>query len=205
MSKKTASLIAFIMMIVFLVMSFIPCVFVEVFMKQFSMVAYKESYRITENMLYVIGLADANSSDIFSIITLVLVAIGIVALVFQFAGRSKKIIKILSFSPCVAVISFVIMTLLFCVFNKTHELGDAYYSTYEPGWGFYILAALLLCSAVLSFLIATEKLKNTPKSSTAKLTVTSNADELKKYKELLEAGVITQEEFDAKKKQLLGL
>ena len=33
----------------------------------------------------------------------------------------------------------------------------------------------------------------------------SNADELKKYKELLGAGVITQEEFDAKKKQLLGL
>lgn len=33
----------------------------------------------------------------------------------------------------------------------------------------------------------------------------SNADELKKYKELLDAGVITQEEFDAKKKQLLGI
>ena len=30
-------------------------------------------------------------------------------------------------------------------------------------------------------------------------------DELKKYKELLDSGIITQEEFDAKKKQLLGL
>lgn len=34
---------------------------------------------------------------------------------------------------------------------------------------------------------------------------TSSADELKKFKELLDMGVITQEEFDAKKKQLLGL
>ena len=34
---------------------------------------------------------------------------------------------------------------------------------------------------------------------------TSNADELKKYKDLLDQGIITQEEFDAKKKQLLGL
>ena len=34
---------------------------------------------------------------------------------------------------------------------------------------------------------------------------TSSADELKKFKELLDDGVITQEEFDAKKKQLLGL
>lgn len=33
----------------------------------------------------------------------------------------------------------------------------------------------------------------------------SNADELKKYKELLDMGAITQEEYDAKKKQLLDL
>lgn len=33
----------------------------------------------------------------------------------------------------------------------------------------------------------------------------SAADELKKFKELLDMGVINQEEFDAKKKQLLGL
>lgn len=33
----------------------------------------------------------------------------------------------------------------------------------------------------------------------------SSADELMKYKELLDNGIISQEEFDAKKKQLLGL
>lgn len=33
----------------------------------------------------------------------------------------------------------------------------------------------------------------------------SPAEELKKFKELLDAGIITQAEFDAKKKQLLGL
>ena len=33
----------------------------------------------------------------------------------------------------------------------------------------------------------------------------SGADEIKKYKELLDMGIVTQEEFDAKKKQLLGL
>ena len=34
---------------------------------------------------------------------------------------------------------------------------------------------------------------------------TSAADEIKKYKELMDAGIISPEEFDAKKKQLLGL
>lgn len=33
----------------------------------------------------------------------------------------------------------------------------------------------------------------------------SSADEIKKFKELLDSGVITQEEFDTKKKQLLGI
>ncbi len=35
--------------------------------------------------------------------------------------------------------------------------------------------------------------------------IVSAADELKKFKELLDIGAITQEEFDAKKKELLGL
>ena len=34
---------------------------------------------------------------------------------------------------------------------------------------------------------------------------TSAADEIKKFKELLDIGAITQDEFDAKKKQILGL
>jgi len=49
-----------------------------------------------------------------------------------------------------------------------------------------------------------EKIKEarSPKAAAAAL---SPAEELKKFKELLDCGVITQEEFDAKKKQLLGL
>lgn len=43
---------------------------------------------------------------------------------------------------------------------------------------------------------------NLPASGTA--VQVSPADEIKKYKELLDMGVISQEEFDAKKKQLLG-
>ena len=35
--------------------------------------------------------------------------------------------------------------------------------------------------------------------------VPSNASELKQYKELLDMGAITQEEYEAKKKQLLNL
>ena len=47
-----------------------------------------------------------------------------------------------------------------------------------------------------------DELKNNSQNGSSQI---SAADELKKFKELLDMGVITQEEFDAKKKQLLGL
>ena len=50
----------------------------------------------------------------------------------------------------------------------------------------------------------TEKAKQGQIASTSAPTI-SAADEHKKFKELLDSGIITQEEFDAKKKQLLGL
>lgn len=48
-----------------------------------------------------------------------------------------------------------------------------------------------------------EEIKNAPAGGGVQQI--STADELKKYKELLDIGVLTQEEFDVKKKQLLGL
>lgn len=48
-----------------------------------------------------------------------------------------------------------------------------------------------------------ETIKNAPAGCVVQQI--SAADELKKFKELLDMGVITQEEFDAKKKQLLAL
>ena len=55
-----------------------------------------------------------------------------------------------------------------------------------------------------NLLIERQSEKKTANIQTTELK-TDSADELKKFKGLLDSGVITQEEFDAKKKQLLGL
>lgn len=47
--------------------------------------------------------------------------------------------------------------------------------------------------------------QDTAAVQTVKVESTNNIEDLKKLKDLLDSGVITQEEFDAKKKQLLGL
>lgn len=58
-------------------------------------------------------------------------------------------------------------------------------------------------SAITNVLVNRQEAKGTAVSGPA--VSASNADELKKYKDLLDSGTITQAEFDAKKKQLLGL
>ena len=49
------------------------------------------------------------------------------------------------------------------------------------------------------------KITQNTSPSTTVVQQSDEADQIKKYKSLLDSGVITQEEFDAKKKQLLGL
>ena len=58
---------------------------------------------------------------------------------------------------------------------------------------------------ISKLLLERQEKKDTSAPASPTVVSSSNADELKKYKELLDSGIITQEEFDAKKKQLLGL
>ena len=62
-----------------------------------------------------------------------------------------------------------------------------------------------LHSEISSLLISRQNAQPKATEQTIISTPLSNAEELKKYKDLLDAGIITQEEFEAKKKQLLGL
>lgn len=50
-----------------------------------------------------------------------------------------------------------------------------------------------------------EELIHKSRQSTNQIAQISNADEIKKFKHLLDDGIITKDEFDKKKKELLGL
>ena len=55
------------------------------------------------------------------------------------------------------------------------------------------------------YFILSEEQENSKKTSTPKPEAVDVKAELKKYKEILDDGLITQEDYDAKKKELLGL
>ena len=69
---------------------------------------------------------------------------------------------------------------------------------------FFNQEKLILIIASVEKLII-EKKTELSKNNSEKTSFTTNADEIKKFKDLLDSGIITQEEFDEKKKQLLGL
>ena len=50
-----------------------------------------------------------------------------------------------------------------------------------------------------------DKLTSIPEEKIVTITQEDSADSIAKYKKLLDSGAITQEEFEAKKKQLLGV
>lgn len=89
----------------------------------------------------------------------------------------------------------------------TAKLGGIAVSTSSGAIRFLGIKNNLAIHETISKLLM-ERQEKAPAASEQKPAVIasqSNADELKKFKELLDSGVITQEEFDAKKKQLLGI
>ena len=130
--------------------------------------------------------------------------------VFQWIGKDKKRYWLLPlYGAAFEGVFFVMYSLL--VGASDYVIGDSEYRI-SLNFAFYIMLALWIILIVISLwgYIKAQKhgiIEETPKVYNAKIVQgsLSNADELKKYKDLLDSGIITQEEFDVKKKQLLGL
>ena len=128
--------------------------------------------------------------------------------------------------PICSVVAIIV--LIIGIFMGKTDFYLAYSDTYTSIWRefssvgilFYTELVLMLALLVVGFLqdlkkektnMATTKeamIKNQATASretTAVIQVASPAEEIKKYKELLDSGIISQDEFDAKKTQLLGL
>lgn len=86
--------------------------------------------------------------------------------------------------------------------------GDEFISFDFP---YTVLIAIWFAIIVVAFAKRSSLIAGSENKTTVQKTVinnikeNTNADELKKYKDLLDSGAITQEEFEEKKKQLLNL
>ena len=90
----------------------------------------------------------------------------------------------------------------FIISANMKSLDTIYSNTFPMAlFNTYMIAVVVISFIKRTKLIAGEEV-NQPANT---ITASTNADELKKYKNLLDSGAITQEEYDIKKKELLNL
>jgi uncharacterized membrane protein len=121
-------------------------------------------------------------------------------MIMRIAGKEHRTTKAFAFAPVIALIMFIIRVI---VSVGKYEEGYRQYRVYTVQWGVYILFVLLLSASVLSVLIVFAH--NAFFQPKKRIRVYSVADEIEKFKMLSDKGIITQQEFDEKKKQLLDL
>ena len=99
----------------------------------------------------------------------------------------------------------VVFLIYTCTIAMVEEISFKF--TYTIGWMFFVIIALNVISVILALLpkfgVVSIEDKRQENKETEKSV--SSLDELLTYKELVDSGVLTQEEFDAKKKQILGM
>lgn len=224
MEKKKASLITMIMLIGFTVVSAIPFVYIEKYFQSADDGGY-ESYpsNIWPHHMYLWNI------KILSILCVILAVIGIVCMFLQYNGKEHKFSKVSNYVPIATGAVYVIMSIyVLTVTYPDDEVTDVYpkgflgYWRFDGGFGFYLQLALMICCAVLCYSIITNNptlltskgptSESVEKSEVQKVAVPAvqsalkkeSLEELVKYKDLLDNEIITKEEFEKKKKQILG-
>ena len=158
--KRIVSLVAFVMLSVFAVMCFLPIMFKESFYKAGND-PLNAIYTHNSSSDKLRSLFKVDASGI-SYIVLTLIAIGIVVLILQFAGKRSSILNILSFTPVLAFCLFIVTILIRININDPDDWHlielQGFYSEFSLGWGTIIGIAIILAVSVMSFLIAIRKI-----------------------------------------------
>ena len=147
------------------------------------------------------------TNSVWLYIILAIMGINIIILFLHLFDSSHKKMSMISSFP--SFVSLALMIAFTCAIFQFHYSGTWNKYRFVPGGLFYVEALLIIATTVFSLMAYIKSCKESDNAvntiPSTSITSTSSAEELKKYKELLDTGVITQEEFDAKKKQLLDL
>ena len=199
MTKKKISLIQAIIQLVAIASLFIPVSFI----RYFTNIGTMGTYQYSESL---ISVADISNNLFVGVLLIITSAIALTYFILYFSTDIDFIRK----NFCIVVPCLSLLLLIICVSSVENAVssGAKYSEVYGTDWGFYMICALYLSILVLELFRRFSKIdeeKRVKIPSTTVIQPASSAEELQKYSELLAKGIITQEEFDAKKKQLLGL
>lgn len=196
MTKKNLNLAALICQAISIVLLFIPGMYNWEHWVPYQYGALRLKYQEAISFFTAAG----NTNPVLGYLILLLMVVNLVILiVYVFKGSSERIKKIYPVLPSLVVVLMVLFSIL-------ASIMDDYGYCAPINWLFYVNMFFIVATTLLVFMRLSKNIKDEPrKVKVVSVATISNAEELTKYKKLLDMGVITQEEFDAKKKQILGL
>lgn len=162
--------------------------------------------KYTEN-INIFGVS-TGLGKILAVIVVALMLLSAAAFLLAVIQKNNGLTKIYYYTPAISFIALAVFAIYAYAFAE-HDTTN-WREEWTINWLFYVVIAIHIVTIAFSILLKLNKFEPAAARAVDRKRVdseqtVSSADELKKYKELLDAGVITQEEFDTKKKQLLGL
>lgn len=177
--------------------------FVEEFMGQYGIYVTSDyGYRVRtsyKSIFYEAIIKTQYHNAFVCYLTIGVITIGLLTFIIQFIANDNSIVA--AYIPVAEFIALIIFALV--EFNAKKIENQC-----KAGGIFYaclIITVILSAFSIMSYQKAKKDGFVTNTATKKNVPVISNADELKKYKELLDSGAITQDEYNAKKKQLLNL
>ena len=208
MSKKIISLIQAIIQSIAIAFLFIPGTFRQyVFMSKNN--GSRPTTKYFQNSAF--EAADISNKMIWVILLVAFFAISLAYFILWFATTLPILRKRFAIAvPCIPIVFIVLSTVMITSYKySTYSYYSGTYSmNYKLSWGFYVVCVLYLAVVCLEiykhFAQLPDRSEHKPAAKSEKAEGIA-FDDLEKMKELMDQGIITEEEFNAKKKQILGL
>ncbi len=214
MKIKTRNLVELIIQSVILVLIFVPGMYQENYWRVGDDALSQKAGGWTNKWSAVTshwskGMSISNITSVLLWALIIVGCVGLVLYLIQYRGKKEGAnLKICTVFPIVELILFVASAFFTQTDRGEYGSYQSYYS-YSPYIVFFIMIALMVALILLT-LIGYRKASREgfTEDSAAEDTATGyaphlTADELRKYKSLYDDGIITQEEYEKKKKQIL--
>ena len=204
MNKKIAAGTILALQILFSYLSFIPFIFELLtpfgYQKTFNLFGFGEKFTFDKD--YSVFDSDnqylgfMNTCGIIALIIAVVIAIACIYIIL-FKNESEFLDNMLlsSFGE------LAIVLILGATIGMNNDYIGDYTCEYLIMWGYLLLFFII---GVICFLSVMIKMGKFPQASYVEASKASPVNELQQYKEMFDKGLITKEEFEEKKKKILG-
>ena len=198
--KRNYKILSMLLLIINIISSFLPGYFYEE-VWEYEWPGSRRTAKLGCTMFDVNTDVFAHSGPAYTFACFVAVCWVVCIGVILFSIIRNKEHKLIAYAPCICLVPF--FAYIIYMKSAVYE-GSTWYVTFSVNWLFYVSLALQISAAALMIIAmyAKDDLAFGFRRPSHKI---NTADELSKYKALLDSGAITQEEFEAKKKQLLDL